>query len=157
MTQRKQRWLWAGILVVIGVAVISAQQSSTDDADDRTTPAILVGLCPGALVTEGSMPGLVPNECNSDRNFGEGIPMPSAGTLQHLAVASATHGGDPSDGVFTVFVNGTATLVTCTIGTGLSCINKTDTARVKAGDLVEIRFFSGFGGLSDVRATLNKR
>lgn len=69
-----------------------------------------------------------------------GVPARKAGTLVALNV-SATHAGvSASSGVVTVLKNGGATALTCTIGTGTSCIDNTHSVSVVAGDVVSIQF-----------------
>lgn len=66
--------------------------------------------------------------------------MQGSGNLQML-VASATAGGvNASSGVLTVLKNGGATALTCTFGTGTTCVDGTHSVAFVAGDLISLQF-----------------
>jgi hypothetical protein len=73
---------------------------------------------------------------------------------------------DSSDGTAVVVVNGSATLLTCSLGNGLSCSDLVHSVSVNRGDLVEVQltvqtYSCGgnctAGGYNAVRVTLAKR
>jgi hypothetical protein len=63
----------------------------------------------------------------------------SAGTLSNLYVTAGTAGVNASSGACAIYKNGTATGIGCTIGTGTSCSDTTNTATVAAGDRLDVR------------------
>jgi hypothetical protein len=73
---------------------------------------------------------------------GAGIPMDHAGTLYVLQVLAGTAGTNSSSGAFTVLKNGVTTALTCTVGTGTSCLDGTHTVSFVAGDLISIEYTS---------------
>jgi hypothetical protein len=95
--------------------------------------------------------------CNVSSANGEGIPMSSTGTLKNLFIKAHAAGFNASSGVVSVLVNGVASTLTCTIGTGSICNDATHTAAVNAGDLVLIQFTTqATETLAGVKATLEK-
>ena len=81
---------------------------------------------------------------------GAASEIPAAGTLAgfrgHLSAAAA------GPVVFTLFVNGSATSITCTVAGGASaCLDSADTAVLAAGDVIAIRITNGSGLLRHVR------
>jgi hypothetical protein len=79
-----------------------------------------------------------------------GSPVPTAGTLSlfRARLASAAAGNV----VFTLFVNGAATAVTCTVGAGqTTCADGADTVALAAGDTIAVGVTNGSGLLRHVR------
>jgi len=66
--------------------------------------------------------------------------MNRAGTLLNLQVTAGTGGVNASSGAVTVLKNGSATTLTCTVGTGTSCSDATHTAAFATGDVISIQF-----------------
>ncbi|MGA2857025.1 MAG: hypothetical protein ABSE40_09155 [Candidatus Sulfotelmatobacter sp.] len=72
--------------------------------------------------------------------------MPSAGTLMNLRVTDdATNQGS----VATVYVNGTATALTCTEDSSGKCSDTTHGIEVQAGDEVEATYTTSTGQVSN--------
>jgi hypothetical protein len=120
----------------------------------------VAGACTGTATSSSTLGlyGTGPNEttttCTST-TIGSGIQMDRTGNLFYLQV-SATHAGvSASSGVVTVFKNGSATTVTCTIGTGTSCNDTSHIVAFAIGDLVTIEFTTQASEvLAGVKATL---
>ncbi len=109
---------------------------------DNSTVA---GICTGTATSSSTLGlyGTGPNEttttCTST-TLGSGIPMTYSGTLGYL-YANATHAGvNASSGVVTVLKNGATTTITCTIGTGTFCEDRTHQVSFVAGDLISLQF-----------------
>lgn len=109
------------------------------------SPAILVGFCSGAAPTAPGVTSyfglgqFLNNNCEGAGPLGPpsgGVPMPSSGTLMNLQAAGGAAAGD----MVTVYVNGAATPVSCTLDMSLSCSNTIDTLPVNAGDLVGVAY-----------------
>jgi hypothetical protein len=66
--------------------------------------------------------------------------MNHAGTGAYLQVSATAGGVSSSSGVVAVLKNGSATALTCTIGTGTSCYDGTHSFTFVAGDLISIQF-----------------
>lgn len=86
---------------------------------------------------------------------GNGRVMQQAGTMGMLQVAAGTAGTNSSSGVFTVLQNGSATTITCTVGTGTSCVDVTHYVSYAAGDLISIQYTSQSADtLANVKASV---
>jgi len=103
------------------------------------------GACTG-VVTASSTLGLygtganvVATTCTSTI-IGTGSVISGSRTLQNLLVTATAAGVNASSGIVTVLKNGGATTITCTIGTGTSCVDGTHTVSVVDGDLISIQF-----------------
>ena len=64
----------------------------------------------------------------------------SAGTIVNLFAACTTGGVSASSGVVTVRRNGSASVLTCTLGTGTTCSDTTHSFAVGAGDELNLQF-----------------
>lgn len=72
------------------------------------------------------------------------IVISSAGTLYNLQVAStANAAGTSAKEVATVLKNGSATTLTCGMGSGKVCSDLTHSVAVAAGDLITFQFLAG--------------
>jgi hypothetical protein len=79
-------------------------------------------------------------------------PLPIGGTLGDLRVEQTTTGADPV--AATVWINGVATGITCTIASGdTSCSDTTNTSTVSPGDRVTIEVNAGDLGDPHVHAS----
>lgn len=79
----------------------------------------------------------------------------ATGQLSYLNVTATAAGTNASSGVVTVMKNGGATALTCTIGTGTSCIDNTHTAAYVLGDIITIQFTTqGADTLAGVKASV---
>ena len=129
------------VLFEVGLGImLSACGGSVQAANG--TPAILAGYCQWAsfMPSPHFMTGLGGNaDCGPTQSsvLDSGLPMPSMGTLKNLQVLGLKQGD-----VVSVYVNGTATQITCTLptggGPGGTCSDATHSAPVKAGDLVAV-------------------
>ena len=123
-------------------AVSAKWQLERTPAHTSTGPATLVGLCGDA--SAGGTPvvlfSLGQTSSTTCSNFPgpppHGVPMPSAGTLQNLHVTGGYDNAPGSGSVVTVYVNGSATDMTCTVGTSGKCADTTHKVSVHAGDEV---------------------
>ncbi len=133
-------------------------------AQSSTAPAILVGLCP--TITPGNSStntnwlypfGSGASDCT--RSGPEGVPMPSAGVLKNLRLL-AEGGTATNSGIMTVFVNGTASALTCTPTPAgpvqTTCSDTTHQVTVAAGDQIAIQLVVQTGQFGSIRATLEK-
>jgi hypothetical protein len=68
------------------------------------------------------------------------VPLTNPGTLSNFRVKCGTAGVNASSGVFTLRVNTVSSALTCTVGTGTSCADKTHAVRVAAGDRLQTIF-----------------
>jgi hypothetical protein len=72
-------------------------------------------------------------------------------TLRNL-VAHSSAAGQASDGIVLVYLAGSSTGITCTIGTGTSCTDTTHTSAATAGQMVTVGIaeHSGTTSVADV-------
>jgi hypothetical protein len=107
--------------------------------------ATVNGSCTGTATASstlglyGTGPNVTATTCTST-TVGGGQVMTHAGTLGYLQITAATAGVSSSSGVFTVLQNGSATTITCTIGTAAKCYDGTHQVAFAAGDLISIEF-----------------
>jgi hypothetical protein len=85
-----------------------------------------------------------------------GLPIPSAGTLQNLTVASNANGAYPI--TVSVYVNGVITTLGCTITANI-CADNLDTVNVLAGQTVAVQLStaSATAGSLSIHASLEKQ
>jgi len=135
-----------------GVQIISGDAGRAEAANDNgasypldTGVILLSGHCIGtasSAATDG-LTGLDPGlalACSTvfAPSTAGGTSIPRAGVLKGLSITSTAVGVNGSDGVATIYKNGSATSITCTVGTGTSCSDTTHTVAVVAGDIVSI-------------------
>jgi hypothetical protein len=103
-----------------------------------------VGFCSGTASSSSTI-AIPPfgtanaTSCSSSSTTNE-VPMEFAGTIRNLRVQSGTAGVNASSsGVISVYKNGVAQGMTCTIGTTHNCNDLTHTFTVNAGDTIGIR------------------
>ena len=161
-------------LALLGSIVMSAPRC-LEAATTTPPPSVLVSACStetisgvvGVTHTSGMFPMGASYSANC-ADTGNGIPMPVAGTLQNLMVATGPSGTehDPSDGLAVVVVNGVATNLSCALGNNTRCSDRLHSVSVRAGDLVEVQLTvqtyscgtgCAHGGYTAVRVTLAKR
>ena len=131
-------------------------------------PTILSGFCgTGTLLSLGAVTGVLLQLGSEDVSQPScfngytpatvvGLPIPSAGTLSNLTVASNLNGAYPVS--VSVYVNGVVTSIGCTITTS-ACTDNQDTASVQPGDRVAVQLSASsvpVGQLS-VHASLDKQ
>lgn len=98
-----------------------------------------VGTASQTLGLYGTGPNVTLTTCTST-TIGSGIPISGAATALSLTVSATAGGVNASSGVVTVLKNGGATTITCTIGTGTSCVDTTHSVAFADGDLISIQF-----------------
>jgi hypothetical protein len=88
-----------------------------------------------------------------------GLPIPSAGTLQNLTVASNALVGSYPPILVSVYINGVVTNIGCTINSSNTCADNTDSAAVNPGDrvAVELSASSVPAGNLSVHVSLEKQ
>jgi len=118
------------------------------------------GSCTGVATASqtlglyGTGPNVTASACTST-TIGTGIPMQQSGYLTFLQATATTGGVGASSGVVTVLKNGSATAVTCTLGTGTSCYDFTHSVAFAVGDLISLQFTTqGSDTLAGVNASV---
>ncbi len=126
-------------------SVISAFAKVSSYGNMSFSPALtLQGTCTGTATASStlglySLGELAATTCTSTVvNIGQ--VMNRAGSLVNLQSIAGTGGVNASSGVFTVLKNGSATTLTCTMGTATSCSDITHSAAFVAGDVISIQF-----------------
>ena len=164
------RFFLAGFLVLGCIAGLALDRGqSGEEAATSPTPTILVGGCsdaPNSINTPYVVFGLGNPEYGSPTggDYGcnvvgpplHGVPMPSAGTLQNLRVTGGAIKGATPGSSATVYVNGTATALTCTVSTSGTCADAIHKVTVKAGNEVAATYSSGDGSM-DMIMSFEKR
>lgn len=108
---------------------------------------IYPGFCLGTIGTgNGSAYPLPPANssqigCTSTQQVEP--PMPFACTAKNLYARSLLGGAQASSGIVKIYKNNAATAVTCTMGTGTSCNDTTNSVTFAQGDLWSIRVLTG--------------
>jgi hypothetical protein len=120
------------IAVTVGGAIVADGHSLTGACTGTATSSSTLGLY-------GTGPNVTASTCTST-NIGTGTVMTTVRTLQGLVVNASHAGVNASSGVVTVLKNGSATAITCTIGTATFCSDGTHTVSTVAGDLISIQF-----------------
>lgn len=119
------------------LTVIRPDGSTTD----LETGTALLFSCAGTFANSNTVwlfPGAGVTACTGVN--GVETPVPFGGTLKNLYVKVGVTGVNASSGATTVFVNGSATSITCTIGNTLTtCNDPTRTATIAAGSTLSIR------------------
>ena len=136
------------------------QWAASGELNDYTHPCssgILTITCNGLFSTTATtdyFPSVGSDLCASTTVPTVGIPLPTGGTLKNLYVVVNTHGLNSSSGAVTVVVNGSTTLMTCTLGTSTNYQDTSDSATVTAGQTVWIQVTTQSGEtMKDLRAT----
>lgn len=113
-----------------------------------TTVTIIPAYC-GAAVGGGNgttyvlNPAVNANSFQCNQTAATELPMPYAATASKLYVNSGVAGAVGGSGVVTVYKNGSATALTCTLGTSLTCNDTTHTVGFSAGDTWSVRVTTG--------------
>jgi len=109
-------------------------------------PAVFQGQCTG-VVTASSTLGLyglgnqTPTCTGTTVNQGKIVSTVGINdVLTYLRCTSTAAGVNASSGAATVLKNNAATALTCTIGTGTSCVDNTHSAAYALGDNISIQF-----------------
>lgn len=135
--------------------------NAIDPAVDAATTATISGSYSGECPSLQNVTGFVPlygignpsPTCNfywgSGTAFpsgpGNGLPAIGSGTLSTLVAYGLGTNVLASSGTVTVFVNGSATALTCNIGQGDHCEDTADSVSVSDGDTVAIAVQVGAG------------
>lgn len=86
-----------------------------------------------------------------------GRPVSSAGYIKNLIIESTAPGANPSSGLAVVYVNATATTITCTIGTSTFCLDQTHQWPVATADVISVPITTQAGEtLANLRVTIEK-
>ena len=119
------------------------------------------GACTGVATAAstlglyGTGPTVTLTSCTSVV-IGGGFVVSGSRVLQTLAVTATAAGVSASSGVVTVLRNGASTTITCTIGTGTSCVDDTHSVSIVDGDLISIQFTTQAAEtLAGVKAIVN--
>lgn len=108
--------------------------------------AVLNSYCVGGASSSATlaMPGMGVNSggqtCTLGYQANTGIVMPAAGIATALYVTAALAGVNSSSGAFTIFLNDSATNMTCTVGTGTSCNDLAHPFTFTAGQRIGAKF-----------------
>ncbi len=102
-------------------------------------------------------PGGTPTTCTGTTQSVVPIAVVS-GTLKNFRVRCGTAGIAGGSGAFTVLVSGAPSALTCTVGTGLSCSDTSDSVAVAASNPVQVRFTTQGGEtLADCTASVGQQ
>jgi hypothetical protein len=82
----------------------------------------------GIVVAANAPYGGTDGGCSASPQPGTGMPVARTCVVQNLQVTSTAGGKDATDAVVSLNVGGSATGITCTLGTGTSCSDTTHTA-----------------------------
>jgi len=125
--------------VVAGLITGAAAGTVIADAHSLKGTCTGVGTAASTLGLYGTGPNVTLTTCTST-TIGSGVPIAGAATALSLRVTATAAGTNASSGVVTVLKNGGATTITCTIGTGTSCLDSTHSVAFADGDLISIQF-----------------
>jgi hypothetical protein len=134
--------LFNRVVIILAILMAASLMISCGDttvqAQQQMPASILSGHCGVSNGNVAYMVGLgaTSDTCNSSTGSDmTGLPMPSTGMLKNLQVLSLSHGA-----VVKVFVNGTATTITCTVPSNANvCSDLSNTTGIVAGDLVSVQ------------------
>jgi hypothetical protein len=142
----------AGLVPTANLPAGSTGVNVTGNAQQYT------GFCTGTTASSATL-SIPPfgtanaSSCSSTTNTNE-LPMSWSGTLRNLQVKAGTAGRLSTSGVVTLYKNGVATGITCTLGTGTICSDVTHTSAVNVGDTVGVRITTqSTETLANVRVT----
>lgn len=153
----------AGVSIVSGDGGIGEAANDSGAAYGLYNGVIpLNGRCTGtANATAGiyGLTGINPTNstilCNSTAVVVANVPgtvIPRAGLLKSLSVTATAAGTNASSGAVTINKNGVATALTCTVGTGTSCVDNTHSVVIASGDILSVTYTDQ---TSDTLAGLN--
>jgi hypothetical protein len=105
---------------------------------------LFYGYCSGTATSSTTItmpPFGTANAASCSSTFtGNELPMEFAGTITVFRAKAGTGGSTSTSGTFTLYKNGSATAITCAIGTGTTCNDTTHTVSFVAGDTIGVRF-----------------
>src|SRR5215471_10153219 len=153
----------AGLLTIVSIGmVITTVRGNTPETLIYPTPTIFTGMCIDASRQVG-MPfavwpfGAEDPGCASVTLPVQGVPMPSAGILQNLHVTGGGFAGPGEGSTVTIYVNGSATPLTCTVDVSGKCADKTHRVSVSAADEVSATFVSATNQGTEMIMAFEKR
>lgn len=137
-----------------GVPIISADSGLAEAANDNghgygiTAGAIeFGGGCTGTatssatLIVQGlGIPATGAAHACTATTITAAISAPRPGVLKNLNIVAGTAGVGTGSGVFTVYKNGSATAITCTVGESTGCSDVTHTVTLAIGDTFYVAF-----------------
>jgi hypothetical protein len=134
------------ILALLSTTLLNLGSQTTGVAPSGTYMKTMVHLfCTGTQSTTAGtyyMPGFggTSTACSSlPTSASGGTPAPtSTGTIKNLRALSSAAGKGSGSGVLKIYLAGTATSVTCTLGTSTSCSDTTDSATYTAGQTLTV-------------------
>ena len=100
----------------------------------------------------GAGSGAATGGCNVTIAASVAAPIPATCTAQKMYVNAGAAGANSGSGVVTLYHNGSASTLTCTLGTGLTCNDTTHTVSITAGDTYYIGVLTNATG--DTTASL---
>jgi hypothetical protein len=109
--------------------------------------------CPGTVGTASAIYVLLPSSAgyNCSNTVATEMPIPVTGTATNLYVNAGTAGSNASN--VTLYVNGAATALTCSIGSTTSCNDQLHQIPFNAGSTWSLRYAPG--AASDTAANIN--
>jgi hypothetical protein len=126
------------------VTSLAAQVKTLQTATPIPSGQQFTGYCTG-LVPSATTISLPPfgtvgaTTCTNATTLTNELEMDKGGTISQFRCKAHTAGTNASSGACTLYVNGSPTALTCTIGTGTSCSDTTDTVSVPDGGTIGIR------------------
>jgi hypothetical protein len=105
---------------------------TTTLSNSGTATGVLLQLGSEDVTAPGCFNGYTPSTV-------VGLPMPSAGTLMNLTVASNALVGSYPPILVSVYINGVITSIGCTINSSNNCTDNVYTAAVPAGATVAVQ------------------
>jgi hypothetical protein len=135
----------AGVLIAacFGAVIAAGHGNIRQPASDRDTGAILVGGCAALGGNGGTFVvalGGTNESCILTGAPLHGVPMPSNGNLGNLRVTGGYDSKAEQGSVITVYVNGSATALSCTVGAAGTCVDQANKVPVNTGDEVSATF-----------------
>jgi hypothetical protein len=125
----------ARLLAAVGLICLALAGPPVKAGHLDAINAAYFGWCGGTLTSSSTL-FLAPPACATT---GFETPVPVAGTAQNLYVKAGTAGRLAASGVVTLVKNGSATALTCTIGTATTCNDTTHTVAIAKGDSVKFQ------------------
>jgi hypothetical protein len=135
----------AGVLVAVcfGAVLAAGPGDNRQPATALPTRTILMGGCSGLggdggtfVVPLGATNGI----CDQTGAPLHGVPIPSHGNLRNLRVTGSYTASAEKGSIVTVYLNGSPTALSCTVGNAGTCEDDTNSVMVKAGDEVSATF-----------------
>src|SRR3990170_4606395 len=124
----------------VGSSVLARANGGTGDS---VLPSPVSSFCSGTATSSQTL-FIVLWSSGACTTTAEGVTtellVSSAGKLRNLRVKSGTAGFAAGSGAVTLRINAAPSAVTCTVGTGTTCSDTSNSAAVAAGDRVTVQF-----------------